>query len=103
MGLFDFFRKKGLDPKQTQSFPMVFGQTVMSNYNRQVSVEESYASNADVYAIVSLLARKAASIPWYVFNKKTGTKARMSLERYKAISRSISSTGSIERALIERS
>jgi HK97 family phage portal protein len=99
MGLFDIFKKKGLNPNQpTMPFPMVFGQTVMSQYNKQTSVEDSYASNADVYSIVSLLARKASSIPWYVYKKSKDKGAKVALERYKSLSRGIS-TGSVAEAL----
>jgi HK97 family phage portal protein len=100
MGIFNW-RKKGLNPNINQS-PVILGGATMPLYNKQVAVEDSYASNADVYAIVSLLARKAASIPWYVYKKKKGTKAKMSLERYKSLSRSISQ-GTLHSTLIERS
>jgi HK97 family phage portal protein len=84
MGLFDFLRKKGLDPKQSlSSFPMILGQTVMGQYNKQTSLEDSYASNADIYAIVSLLARKAASIPWYVYKRKNEKGSKVAFARYK--------------------
>ena len=87
MGLFDFLKKKGLKPNG-YSYPMVLGQTVMSQYNKQTSVEDSFASNADVYAIVSLLARKMASIPWYVYKKKEEKGAKIALKRYETLSRS---------------
>ena len=82
MGFFDIFRKKGLNPHNM--LPVLIGQTVMGNYKKADAIGEGFASNADVYAIISLLARKAASIPWYVY-KKSNNKA--ALERYKALSR----------------
>jgi HK97 family phage portal protein len=87
MGLFDFFRKKGLNPAIQRQMPVIMGQTVMSQYNKQTALEESYASNADVYAIVSLLARKAASIPWYVYKKKSEKGSSIALKRYELASR----------------
>ena len=86
MGLLDLFRKKGLNPMQ--QFPLLIGGgAAIAKFSRQTSIEDSYASNADVYAIVSLLARKAASIPWYVYRKKTDKGAAIALERYKQASR----------------
>ena len=64
MGLLDIlgFRKKGLNPndRYPAQFPMILQGAAMGSYNNRTSVDDSYASNADVYAIVSLLARKAA-------------------------------------------
>jgi phage portal protein BeeE len=86
MGLFDLFKKKGLNP--AVQFPVSLnGGATVAKFARQTSIEDSYASNADVYAIVALLARKAASIPWYVYRKKTDKGAGLALERYKQASR----------------
>jgi HK97 family phage portal protein len=104
MGIFNIF--KGLNPSKIivgGQKPIVFGTAPIASYTKQKSVEEGYASNADVYSIINLLARKAASIPWYVYKKKNGSKARVSLERYKQLSKGIGNTGAFERAIIERS
>ena len=94
MGLFDLFKKKGLNPNvQIPQMPIMVGQVVSGTYNQTTSVENSFASNADVYAIVSLLARKAASIPWYVYRKKGGTQAKIALERYRLSSKAGKITG----------
>ena len=104
MKLFNLF--KGLNPRQViigSQKPIIFGTAPVSSYSKEKSVHEGYASNADVYSIINLLARKAASIPWYVYRKKEGTKARVSFERYKQLSKGIATSGAFERAVIERS
>lgn len=95
MGLFDFF-KKGLSPS-TQK-PIIVGQTVMGHYAKQSGVD-GYASNADVYAIISLLARKASSIPWYVYKKKKDKGSRVALERYKSFTKGLTSFENYREAL----
>jgi HK97 family phage portal protein len=104
MKLFNLF--KGLNPRQViigSQKPYIFGTAPVSSYSKEKSVQEGYASNADVYSIINLLARKAASIPWYVYRKKEGTKARVSFERYKQLSKGIATSGAFDRAVIERS
>lgn len=86
MGLFDIFRRKGLNPRNMLP-PIILGQTVMGNYKNGDAINEGFADNADVYAIISLLARKAASIPFYVYEKSTSKDSKVALERYKALSR----------------
>lgn len=103
MKLFNLF--KGLNPQKVllNNKPIVFGTAPIASYSKEKSVEDGYASNADVYAIINLLARKAASIPWYVYKKQTGTKARVSLERYKQLTKGIGHSGAFDKAIIERS
>jgi HK97 family phage portal protein len=86
MGFFDIFKKKGLNPRNMLP-PIILGQTVMGNYKNGDAINEGFADNADVYAIISLLARKAASIPFYVYEKSTSKDSKVALERYKALSR----------------
>jgi hypothetical protein len=62
----------------------------------------AYENNADVYAIVSFLARKAASIPWYVYSTNSGQKARISLERYKSLTRGLGNPGAFDQAIVHR-
>lgn len=103
MSIFNFW-KKGLSPKQIMTQrPIVFGSAAIAAYSKEKAVVEGYANNADVYSIVNLLARKAASIPWYVYKVNNGTKARIHLERYKQLSKGIGYAGAFEKALIERS
>lgn len=103
MGLFDIFRKKGLNPNQNLSSNVKgINGAVLQNYTNESYVHEGYLGNADVYAIVSFLARKAASIPWYVYKLNPSEKAQTSLRRYKQLSRGIANQGAFERALIER-
>jgi HK97 family phage portal protein len=96
------FRKKGLNPSQMQYafMPMNQGQ-ILQQFDAQ-KYTDAYQDNADVYAIVSFLARKAASIPWYVYEKKSGTKARVSLERYKHLTKGLGNPGALDRAIQER-
>lgn len=104
MGLLDIFKKKGLDPlvNNSNNGLRAINGAVLQNYNNQSYITEGYLGNADVYAIVSFLARKAASIPWYVYKLKPGEKARNSFLRYKHLSKGIQFQGSFEQALIER-
>lgn len=104
MGLLDIFKKKGLDPlvNTSNNALRAINGAVLQNYNNQSYITEGYLGNADVYAIVSFLARKAASIPWYVYKLKPGEKARNSFMRYKNLSKGIQFQGAFEQALIER-
>lgn len=96
--------RKGLNPQQiyVNNQPVTFPTAAIQPYNKQTSVYEGYASNADVYSIINLLARKAASIPWYVYKKKPDSKARISLERYKQLTKGLGHPGALDKALIER-
>jgi HK97 family phage portal protein len=103
MGLLDIFKKKGIDPSINFNNTMKgLNGAVLQNYEDGVYVHEGYLGNADVYAIVSFLARKAASIPWYVYSLNDTQKGRTSLLKYKQLSRGIANKGAFERAVIER-
>jgi HK97 family phage portal protein len=103
MGLLDFLKKKGLNPYENISSNIRgINGAVLQNYQNDSYVQEGYLSNADVYAIVSFLARKAASIPWYVYKLNDTEKGRTSLLKYKQLSKGIASQGAYERALLER-
>ena len=96
------FRKKGLNPAAMQyAFMPVNQGQILQQFDAQ-RYTDAYQENADVYAIVSFLARKAASIPWYVYEKKSGTKARVSLERYKQLTKGLGNPGALDRAIQER-
>ena len=103
MSIFDrLFKRKGLDPsKFNYSFMPVNQGQILSQFDGQ-KYTDAYSDNADVYAIVSFLARKAASIPWYVYEMKQGQKARVSLERYKALTKGLGHPGALDRAINER-
>lgn len=96
MGIFNFLKTKGLSPASRT--PVITGQTVMGNYLKTSAVD-GYASNADVYAIISLLARKASSIPWYVYKKKTDKGSRIALDRYKSLTKGLHSFDVYQEAL----
>ena len=103
MTIFDrIFNRKGLNPNQATFgiVPVNQGQ-ILSQFDSQ-KYTRAYEDNADVYAIVSFLARKAASIPWYVYEMKSGTKARVSLERYKQLTKGLGHPGALDRAMSER-
>ena len=103
MGLLDFFKKKGLNPYENLSTNIRgINGAVLQNYQNDSYVKEGYLSNADVYAIVSFLARKAASIPWYVYKLNDTEKGRTSLMKYKQLSKGIANQGAYERAIMER-
>jgi len=104
MSIFDrIFKRKGLNPQMASyQMPIAINQAqVLQGFDAQ-KYTEAYEANADVYAIVSFLARKAASIPWYVYTKKPGAKAKMALERYKRLTKGLTNAGALERAIIER-
>lgn len=103
MGIFDIFKKKGLNPYNNISDNIRgINGAVLQNYQNDSYVREGYLGNADVYAIVSFLARKAASIPWYVYELNNTEKGRTSLAKYKQLSKGISNQGAYEQALIQR-
>ena len=103
MGLFDIFKKKGINPYPSSPVQMVgLNSALVQNYTSASYVTEGYLGNADVYAIVSFLARKSASIPWYVYKLNPGEKARTELMRYKQLSKGIANRGAYEQAIISR-
>jgi len=103
MGLFDFFKKKGINPYPTNQMQMVgTSSSAVQNYTGISYINEGYLGNADVYSIVSFLARKSASIPWYVYQMNPGEKARTNLIRYKQLSKGIANQGAYEQALLAR-
>ena len=108
MGIIDRFvegymKRKGLNPYPvTQPKIQGINSSVLQQYGADSYVAEGYLSNSDVYAIVSFLARKAASIPWYVYKMKPGEKAQTSLQQYKQLSKGLQNKGAYEQALIRR-
>jgi HK97 family phage portal protein len=103
MGVLDIFKKKGLNPNiGAQREVQTINGVVLQPYYGEAYVTEGYMANSDVYSIVTFLARKAGSIPWYVYKMKPGEKAKTSLERYKQLSKGLHNKGAFERALMER-
>ena len=99
MGLLDIFKKKGLDPTVTYTAPMKgINGAVLQNYNTESYIYEGYLGNADVYSIVSFLARKSASIPWYVYKLNNSEKGKNALLKYKSLTRGIQFKGAFEQA-----
>lgn len=96
------YSRKGLNPVNAgyTMLPMNQG-AILTTFDAQ-RYTNAYENNADVYAIVSFLARKAASIPWYVYSTNTGQKARISLERYKSLSRGLGNPGAFDQAIVHR-
>jgi HK97 family phage portal protein len=103
MGVLDIFKKKGLNPNiNAQREVQTVNGVLLQPYYGEAYVTEGYMGNSDVYSIVTFLARKAGSIPWYVYKMKPGEKAKTSLERYKQLSKGLHNKGAFERALMER-
>ena len=108
MGLFDFLlggKQKSLNPNIDTSslLSKVNGATLQSPLNMNYIVD-GYLGNADVFAIVQFLARKASSIPWYVYRLEKGEEAKKSLYEYKKLTNLRGGvTGSnFEKALMKR-
>jgi HK97 family phage portal protein len=97
-----FGRTKGLDPNvSSYSFIPVNNGQLLTQFDAQ-KYTNAYQDNGDVYSIVSFLARKAASIPWYVYKTNQGTRAKMALERYKRLTKGIGHPGALDQAIRER-
>jgi HK97 family phage portal protein len=97
-----FGRTKGLDPNvSSYSFIPVNNGQLLTQFDAQ-KYTTAYQDNGDVYSIVSFLARKAASIPWYVYKTNQGSRAKMALERYKRLSKGIGHPGALDQAIRER-
>src|SRR5574343_2017932 len=96
-----YLRRKGLNPtpgaQQTMPFPI--NNLSVVNWTDK-SYVDAYQNNVDLYAVAGFLIRKAASLPWFVYKKKSDSKARVALERYKQLTRGIGSKGAFEQALI---
>jgi HK97 family phage portal protein len=108
MGIIDRFvegymKRKGLNPfPVTQPKIQGINSSILQQYGADSYVSEGYLSNSDVYAIVSFLARKAGSIPWYVYKMKPGAKAQTALQQYKQLTKGLQHKGAYEQALIKR-
>lgn len=103
MGILDIFKKKGLNPNQSYTRDIQsINSAVLQQYDNRAYVDDGYLGNSDVYAIVTFIARKAGSIPWYVYKMNNTAKAKTSLARYKQLSKGINNKGAFERAMIER-
>ena len=80
-----FLKKKGLPLYNNGVIPVNTG-AILQSYDAK-KYTDAYSENADVYAIVSFLARKCASIPWYVYQLNEGQKAKASLLKYKQLTK----------------
>lgn len=105
MGLFDRIlgRNKGLNPNvRVESNLRYLNTGALKEYESGDYVTKGYLGNADVFAIVSFLARKAASIPWYVYKIKPGERAKASQIKYKNLTKHPMSRVAFEQAVMER-
>ena len=105
MGLFDKIlgRNKGLNPNvRVESNLRYLNTGALKEYESGDYVTKGYLGNADVFAIVSFLARKAASIPWYVYKIKPGERAKASQIKYKNLTKHPMSRVAFEQAVMER-
>jgi HK97 family phage portal protein len=106
MGIIDrvldgYFKRKGLNPNQSGAALIPVNSQSILNFKGDDYVT-AYQGNADLYAVATFLIRKAASIPWYVYQQKKGIKAKYSLEKYKQLTRGIGNKGAFEQAIIAR-
>lgn len=97
-----YFKRKGLNPNGYDSRPLLpINAYTISQFSKNDWVG-AYQSSADLYAVASFLIRKAACIPWFVYRKNEGSKAKAALERYKQLSRGLGHKGAYEAALMAR-
>lgn len=94
-------RTKGLNPNQPNNVLPVNSFTIQS-YTGNDFVK-AYASSVALYSVAGFLVRKAASIPWYEYKLNGGKDAKMSLERYRTMTKGImASDAAFTKALAER-
>ena len=106
MGLFDFFlgsKQKGLNPNIDTDTILrrINGATLQSKTDINY-VQDGYLGNADVFAIVQFLARKASSIPWYVYRLEGDDKAKKSLYEYKKLTNLRGGTNNLDKVMMLR-
>jgi HK97 family phage portal protein len=106
MGLFDFLKakqpqqpivvQKGIDPGYAQ---MIFNQIgkapVMGEDSFQTYVEKGYQYNADIYSVINLITRKAATAPPVLYEVKDDK----AFQKYKAFTSNISKSSDVAEAL----
>lgn len=63
---------------------------------------KAYETSPELFAVLSFLIRKAASIPWYVYQVNKGTGAKVALGRYQTITKGSMSDAAISQMLIYR-
>jgi HK97 family phage portal protein len=108
MGLFDFLlgsKQKALNPNINEADILrAVNGTTLQDYSNNTMITEGYLGNADVFSIVQFLARKASSIPWYVYELEKGSEAKKSLYEYKKLTnlRGGVSGSNFEKALMKR-
>lgn len=106
MGLFDFLlggRQKALNPNVDTDTLLrrINGGTLQSKSSIDY-VNDGYLGNADVFAIVQFLARKASSIPWYVYRLEGDDKAKKSLYEYKKLTNLRGGINNYDKAMMLR-
>ena len=106
MGLFDFLKakqpqqpivvQKGIDPGYAQ---MIFNQIgkapVMGEDTFQTYVEKGYQYNADIYSVINLITRKAATAPPILYEVKDDR----AFQKYKAFTSNIVKASDVAEAL----
>jgi hypothetical protein len=108
MGIIDKFidgylQRKGINPyPKTQPAIQGINNSILQNYSNAAYITEGYLGNSDVYSIVTFLAKKAASIPWYVYKMENGEKARTAHLRYKHLVKGMNNKGAFEQAILAR-
>jgi HK97 family phage portal protein len=105
MGLIDrvldgYFKRKGLKPQYNGQIIPVNSLSI-GGYQSKDWIE-AYQGNSDLYAVATFLIRKAASIPWFVYRKRTDKGSKAALERYKLLTKGIGFSGAFDQALVAR-
>lgn len=73
-----------IQARPSMDIRFINGQTIVYDQNTKSYLQDGFLSNSVVYSIVTIIAQKFASVPWYVYSKKDANK----LKAYKAASSS---------------
>jgi len=78
-------RLKGMNPNQTGAMIPVNSVTIQG-YKSDDYVK-AYSSSAGLFSVLNLLIRKACTMPWYPYEIKKGSEAKVALNRWRAKSK----------------
>lgn len=105
MGLFDFLKaksptpvlvEKGINPAYARLVnSQINKQPIISDDNAQTYIDKGYQYNSDVYSIINLITRKAATVPPILYEVKNDK----AFQKYKSFSANIAKADDIKEAL----
>lgn len=108
MGLFDKWidrrvneRLKAYTTFGGKTYQLIGGVITQVDANRLGNVKQGFLGVSTVYSIVTIISRKAASIPWVLYKKNTNGKKFF--EKYKTATTGEFNPSSLTRALMYRS